>query len=95
MGDGDDLAVLCHLAHDGGHLGRYLTAHARVYLVKDDGGEPLGAGYQCLDAEHQSADFTAGSHLTHGPQTLVEVGSKEQFHLVASAGSEIRRGVEG
>ena len=52
MGDGDDLAVLCHLAHDGGHLGRYLTAHARVYLVKDDGGEPLGAGYQCLDAEH-------------------------------------------
>ena len=44
VGDGNDLAGLRHVSHDGRHLCRYLTAHTRVYLIEDDGRQAFGAG---------------------------------------------------
>ena len=89
MGDGDDLTAFRHLPHDRSHLGGDIPAHTGIYLIEDNGRKTFRIGYQRFDAQHQSADLTAGRHLAHGPQTLIEIRGKHQLHLVAAFWREV------
>ena len=46
VGDSDDLSRCRHLPHDLAHLSGYVAAYTGVYLVEDDGGQPVGGCYQ-------------------------------------------------
>ena len=92
VGNGDNLSMRSHLFHDRRHLCCYLAAHARVYLIKDDGRQSFRAGDKRFDAKHQPAYLTAGSHFTHITQTLVEVRGKEQLYFVGTRRHKIRSG---
>ena len=85
MGDGDNLAVLtAHLLHHLGHLLGNLAAHARVYLVEDDGRQFHGSADHCLQRQHHASNLTARGHLSDRLEWGRGVGREEEAHLVVT-----------
>ena len=60
VSDGYDLSFLvAHLSHHQCHFLCHLTADTRIYLVKYDGGQFDGTGYESLDGEHHTCYLTS------------------------------------
>ena len=87
MGDRNDLTVvLPHFHHDGRHHLGYLSAHACVDLVEDDGGQLHLAADHGFQREHDAGYLTTRSHLADGLKGRAGVGTEEEVHLVLAVG---------
>ena len=90
VGDGNHLTIsLAHVGHDVGHLFGHSSTNARVYFVKNDGGQLNRIAYHRLQREHHSSYFTTRSHLTYRLQGRVGVGTKQERNLVAAVGRQL------
>ena len=89
VGDADHLALMtAHLVHDLRHLLGNFSAHTRIDLVEDDGGQFHGPADHRLQGEHHTGDLTTRSHLRHRLEWGGGVGREEIGHLVLTIGRQ-------
>ena len=65
------------------------SAHARVNLVEDDGGQTRGTTDECLETEHHAGYLTSAGHLRDRLQRPVLVGAEQVSHAVCPVCTEL------
>ena len=84
VSDADHLCGFSHALHHTSHALCHRTAHTRVDLVENDGGEVAFLRNQGFEGEHYTSDFTARGCLRHILQRHLFVGSEEKAHRIAA-----------
>ena len=84
MSDAEHLCGFSHALHHTSHALCHRTAHTRVDLVENNGGEVTFLSYQGFEGEHHTSDFTARGCLCHILQRHLFVSSEEKAHRIAA-----------
>ena len=83
MRNADNLAVgIAHLPHNVGHLLGHASAHACIYLIKDDGGQFDGSADHSLERQHDAGYLAARRYLRDGLQGGILVGTEVELQSV-------------
>ena len=84
VGDGDNLHVVGHAAHDGADGNGDVAGNAAVDFVENDCGKQATTGYKRFDGEHEAREFTAGGNVGKGTRCAALVGIEKKANSVVA-----------